>query len=215
MINIDTCSSSLDNPNSTILFDNSNKVVKVCKNRDKESPLDNAWITTYNDLAKNNEAFVKVFNTNGFDTFEMEKLNVLTTVRELFASVYNNPHQDIITKGLICDIIHAMQSTWIDMITYSKNLSDKMFFIHSDLALHNIVVTTDLKVKIIDPDSINLYNFENSTKFMRTYYLGQLDLMLKLQDVSYHNILQDAESKVKDAELKQKNAMKIRRALKL
>ena len=145
----------------------------------------------------------------------MEKLNVLTTVRELFASVYNNPHQDIITKGLICDIIHAMQSTWIDMITYSKNLSDEMFFIHSDLALHNIVVTTDLKVKIIDPDSINLYNFENSTKFMRTYYLGQLDLMLKLQDVSYHNILQDAESKVKDAELKQKNAMKIRRALKL
>jgi hypothetical protein len=90
-----------------------------------------------------------------------------------------------------------------------------LFFIHSDLALHNIVVTTDLKVKIIDPDSINLYNFENSTKFMRTYYLGQLDLMLKLQDVSYHNILQDAESKVKDAELKQKNAMKIRRALKL
>ena len=58
MINIDTCSSSLDNPNSTILFDNSNKVVKVCKNRDKESPLDNAWITTYNDLAKNNEALL-------------------------------------------------------------------------------------------------------------------------------------------------------------
>tara|TARA_Y100000022_G_C13196647_1_gene350676 strand:+ start:168 stop:728 length:561 start_codon:yes stop_codon:yes gene_type:complete len=174
----------IDRTNSKIIIKDSNTIVKTLKNPDKNKPLDDVWFEKYNYLQNNNEAFVKVYKTNGFDTIEMENLDILSTVDELFC-FNKNPKQENINKDLICDIVYAMQSTWNDMIKYSKTLSFDSFFLHGDVTLQNVVVTKDLKVKLIDVDSIAENDYKLSAKHIRKYYFSQLDLMGKIQDYYY------------------------------
>mgnify|MGYP001579941877 CR=1 FL=1 len=177
----------LDRSNSKIIIsenNESNTVIKTAKNPDKNSPLDSIWFEKYNHLQNNNEAFVKVYSTNGFDTFEMEKLDILLTVNDLFC-FNKNPKQEHITKDLICDIVYAMQSTWNDMMQFSKTLKEDLFFLHGDFTLSNIVVTKDFKVKLIDVNAIIENDYKLSAKHIRKYYFSQLELMGKIQDYYY------------------------------
>jgi len=192
-------------PHSTLYFDKSKpccnnagpkcdcRVIKVCKNRDQGQPLNSKWLDMYQTLADKNDSFVKVFQTNWFDTIEMEKLPILISVKDLIEKKDVRLYKKI-QKETILEIMIAMQSTWLDMLEYSKTLSDDEFVLHGDFGVGNIVITQDLKVKLIDPDSINIFNFYNDALYIRKYYWAQLQLMTALQDF-FHR--QEIESLLK------------------
>ena len=192
-------------PHSTMYFEKSKPccnhsgpdctctVIKVCKRRDKGQPLNKKWLDMYQSLADKNDYFVKVFQTNLYDTIEMEKLPILTSIRELIEKKDTRLYKKI-QKDTIIEIMIAMQSTWLDMLEYSRTLPDDQFVLHGDFGLGNIVITQDLKVKLIDPDSINIFNFYNDALYIRKYYWAQLQLMTALQDF-FHR--QEIESLLK------------------
>lgn len=133
------------------------------------------WFECYNSLYKNNDYLVKVIAIDeSKNIIIMEDLGEVTSVEYFFK---DGLLKQKIDKSLLCDIILALNKTWTLSIEYSKTLPDNKFFVHTDLHLDNIVITSDYKVKIIDPDAFAFVeNLENTEKF----YMSQIALMANL-----------------------------------
>jgi thiamine kinase-like enzyme len=162
-----------------------NSVTKTIKH--KPTGLDKHWFDLYTKVSNKNNSLVKVLELQDENTIIMERLNIIATAEELFEDPKIISVKPSVMKRLMCDITITMQSVWSDMLNFSKNLPDNLFFLHGDFTLHNIVITKGLNVKVVDPDACFLGDFYNSQKYVhiQKYNLTQLDLMIKIQNYYY------------------------------
>lgn len=166
-----------NNKKSLITYENG-----IVKKRNKTSivTLDNKWFKAYRKLSKNNEFLVKVYDVSN-NVVSMEYVEIIDSIENVFK---NYKLKKKLNKYIICDIIKAVNYTWMLSIDYSRHLPDNKYFINCDLSLSNIVLTKDLKVKIIDPES---FTFVENLEYAESYYMTQINLMYKIQKHFYSN----------------------------
>tara|TARA_B100000925_G_C21968926_1_gene456897 strand:+ start:115 stop:636 length:522 start_codon:yes stop_codon:yes gene_type:complete len=126
------------------------------------SPADYELYKKFSEL---NEYCVKVTDFVDSQTFTMEKLDIVDDVHHLLETPY---YKHFVDDELIFNIIHTWARVYADCISFSKqNLPPNQYFLHGDMTLENMVVTTDKKVKLLDPNA-----FKTHEKFLTTKYLG-------------------------------------------
>lgn len=137
--------------------------------------LTSYWLDCYNELSDKNPSLVKIYELDELRNFKMEKIDIIKTLEQVL-KIDSNHHY--LNKILISDIIVCLNTIWIDCINFSRTLSNNKFFIHDDLMLHNIVLTEDYQIKIIDPESFRIVdNLDHCEK----YYMSQINLMYNVQ----------------------------------
>jgi hypothetical protein len=151
-----------------------NVVIKTVRNIETQ-PISDQWLLHYKQLSKTNPALVKVFELIDHETYTMERLDIIDTIENVLKL---EQYYYLINKTVICDIITTVNDAWSQSIQASKNLKDNIFFVNCDLSLSIMVLTTDSKVKIIDPES---YVFVNNLEYTEKYYMAQINLMSNLQ----------------------------------
>ena len=149
-------------------------VIKKVRNI-KWQEISEQWILHYKQLSDINPALVKVFELVDHETYTMERLDIVDSIENILK---RKEYYHLINKNVICDIITAVNDSWSQAIEASKKLEDNKFFVNCDLQLANMVLTTDGKVRIIDPES---YVFVNNLEYTEKYYMAQINLMSNLQ----------------------------------
>lgn len=214
MLDKNTATSIYTHPNSLLLFDKERpcckktslecvcRVTKISTNRDKNTPLDKHWLEQYQAITKNNQYFVKVYATNGFNTIEMEKLDIVCDVRTLLDAKNRTRYKHFLTKELFLDIMIAMQVTWLRLMQFSRWDNEdahekREFVLHGDYHLGNLVITRDRKVKLIDPDSVGGFNLYDNMAYVRKYYVSQMELMNGFQDFYFAKELENIKKSKK------------------
>jgi len=189
MIEIDNTISPLYFPNSTLYYTkDENRIVKVCKNRPKACPLSASWLRQYQMITNDNDYFVKVYATNNHNTIEMEKLDIVCDVKHLLEYKNRRLYKDLLNKQIFLDIMIAMQSTWLSMFqtsVFDNDNDDDRYVLHGDYTLANLVITKDRKVKLVDPDSVGWFDLSESMRYVRKFYMSQMELMNSFQDFYY------------------------------
>ena len=83
--------------------------------------------------------------------YTMEKLDILCTIQEglLFPKKYN------LNKDVILTIPAMYNQIFVDCLNFSRlhYTKEKAFYMHRDLHLKNVVITTDYKIMVIDVDA--------------------------------------------------------------
>ena len=134
-----------------------------------------AWFDYYTKLSNENKYLVKVLDINSDkNIIIMENLGEVLEVEQCLKDHVLRPR---ITKEIVCDVILALNTSWSQSIEFSKTLPDNNFFVHTDLSLDNIVMTTDNKIKVIDPDS---YVIVDKLQYTEKFYMSQISLMANL-----------------------------------
>lgn len=177
----------VENKKSKIQINDQN-VVKTLKVKSVTEPK--KWIKHYHNLCKNNRFLVEVYDIDSEGkTITMEKLKILTTV-EIFLKDEDFFH--LVNKNILCDILYAVNFSWAQCMEYSKTLQEDLYILNTDVSLHNMVITEDKSVKILDPESYDiLYTVPNycwAFDFSEKYYMTQINLMSKIQKFNYVQI---------------------------
>ncbi len=125
------------------------------------------WYDSYKVLQENNNYLVKVYNVSADGlNIEMEHLDILCNLEDLLEKEEN---EHLITKDLICNIMAACSQTMLTDMEYAQTLPEDLFFIHGDFTLSNMVLTRDMQVKVIDPDSYGYcHEMSESSKYFQT-----------------------------------------------
>lgn len=163
-----------ESKNSIIEIDTTDNIVyKTLKHKD----LSSKWFEDYKKLCEKNDFLVKVYNLVSSRTYTMEYLPIYDTLEHCIKdpSYYVN-----LDKLFIIDIIETFHEAFLVGIRLSKTTNDNLYFLHSDLKLANIIVTTDKQIKVIDPDS---YFWHTEIDHVEKYYMNQINLMFCLQRV--------------------------------
>lgn len=136
----------------------------------KHAIVNDEWLFHYQNLSRIDNNLVKVFSATT-NSISMERLDVCSTLEEfLKTETYN--------KSFIFDIYKVINSSWIYCLEYSKTLESSTYFLNCDFKLDNIVVTSDRKLKIIDPDS---YCIVTNMKHTEKYAMCHTHLLFLLQ----------------------------------
>ncbi len=141
----------------------------------------------YQELCKTNRFLVKVSTVDDDgSTIRMEKLDLIATVEDLLKD-HNYFH--LVNKNVLCDILYAINYSWAQSMEYSKCIREDQYFINTDVSLHNMVITKDKSIKILDPESYELIdtipNESWAFDFAEKYYMTQINLMSKIQKFNY------------------------------
>ena len=157
----------------TILQQHSNgRVLKTLKEKNDHTALGPEWFDHYKSLQVENEHLVKVFEMVDDFNIIMEQLDILCPLNDIFK---DKQYNYLITRTFFCDIFEIVNLSWIQALKYSNSLPDeKTIFVHNDFSLHNIVLTRDLDIKIIDPDS---YRMIIRLEYADDYFITQMRLM--------------------------------------
>lgn len=108
----------------------------------------------YNQFAAQHDYCVKVINYKNRHEFEMEHLDILTSVGNLLEKP---EHKDLCTPSMIADVLRIYSRIYADCLEFSKqHLFNRGYFMHKDLHVGNVVITTQHEVKLIDPDSFEI-----------------------------------------------------------
>jgi len=152
--------------------------VKTVNNR--VPVLNEQWLNNYNKMCTKNPYLVKIYDID-FDKriITMENLGKVIPVERL---IKDNNYTHLMNKQRICDIQSALNLTWLQGIEISRTLPKEQYFLHTDLDLHNIIMTEDEKIVVIDPDSFNIVN---KLKYSDKYYMAQINLMTLLLNYYY------------------------------
>ena len=172
----------------SIIKINTNNVVKILKDKSVRRPKQ--WLMHYQELCKSNKFLVKVFDVDDAgDTVSMEKIDFLTTIEVLLK---DHHYFHLVNKNILCDILYAINYSWAQSMEYSKYIREDQYFINTDVSLHNMVITKDKGIKILDPESYDLIdtipNESWAFDFTEKYYMTQINLMGKIQKFNYVQI---------------------------
>ena len=125
------------------------------------------WFEAYTAISAKNKHLVKVYSAaeDGL-SLEMEHLDILCTLDKLF---HDDGNYYVVTKDLIRKIMICVSQTMITDVEYAQELKNDQYFVHNDLTMDNIVVTKDLEIKIIDPDSyVFCWDMSEQSKYYET-----------------------------------------------
>jgi hypothetical protein len=125
------------------------------------------WYDSYKVLQETNNYLVKVYNisADGLNV-EMEYLDIICNIEDLLEK---EEYEHLITKEVICNIMSAAGQTMLTDMEYAQTLPEDLFFIHGDFTLSNIVLTKDMQIKVIDPDSYGYcHDMSESSKYFQT-----------------------------------------------
>lgn len=164
------------------IFVKKNKVYKTLRNGKVYGP---DWLKAYRKIYERNKNLVKVYDVLEEGTMIlMERLDIICTLDQLFSK--DSKHKNLITKDLICEIISVISRSWAIDFEYSKTLTGHEYFIHNDLTLSNLVLTSDYQIKFIDPDSyVFTFELDGGYTFIQTH----IALMHRIQ--RYYNNIKD------------------------
>ena len=125
------------------------------------------WYDSYKVLQGSNNYLVKVHSVSDDGlALEMEYLDILCNLEDLFEK---EEYEHLFTKDIICEIMAAVSQTMLSDMEYAQTLGDDLFFIHGDFTLSNMVLTKDMQVKVIDPDSYGFcHGMSESSKYFQT-----------------------------------------------
>ena len=174
-----------------------NTAIKTMKG-DFPIGLTTEWLDCYRAVRASCPYLVEVYEVDQYNRrIVMENLGATQKIGTILK---NEESQDIFTKKLICDLIIAVTDTWTRSIEFSQTLSDTVsnitefgaikipfesrYFVYCDFSLFNVVLTTDQKIRVIDPDS---FSFVNKLMVPHTekYFLTQMELMYHLTKLRY------------------------------
>ncbi len=145
------------------------------------------WLMHYHELCRANRFLVEVFGIDDVgSTIRMEKLDFIATVEDLLK---DPDYFHLVNKNILCDILYAINYSWAQSMEYSKCIREDQYFINTDVSLHNMVITKDKSIKILDPESYELIdtipNESWAFDFTEKYYMTQINLMGKIQKFNY------------------------------
>jgi len=151
--------------------------------------LNNNWLEFYKCLSDENPDLLQIYEVIDQKTYRMEKIEVIDNIERILKEPEYYPY---LSKNIISEVIRVINESWVQAIKYSNTFPEQhKYFINTDLTLDNIVLTTDYKVRLIDPES---YNFVNNLDYTEKYYLTQVNLMYKLQKYFFTVIDRNAMS---------------------
>ena len=108
----------------------------------------------YNQFAAQHDYCVKVLDYKSRYEFEMEHLDIHTTVGNLLEKP---EYADLVTPELLADVLRIYSRIYVDCLEFSKQfLYNRGYFMHKDLHVGNIVLTKQKEIKLIDPDSFEI-----------------------------------------------------------
>ena len=91
------------------------------------------------------------------ESFIMEKVNVLSTVRDFIDDKFIN--QELTSEDLYLEIIYQVLSVMTDIAKFNKeHMGAGTYWINEDLHLGQFVITKDKKVMLLDPESFMVSN---------------------------------------------------------
>jgi len=130
--------------------------------------LRTAWPKYHYDLFKifahDKKYLPKVYSYVCDIEYTMEKLDILCTVQEGLI----DPKKYKLNRDIILSIPAMYNQIFVDCLNFTRlHVEDKLFFMHRDLHLSNVVITKDHKIMLIDVDA-----FEKTYKMVPWKYLN-------------------------------------------
>jgi len=131
---------------------------------------------------------VQVHSVDSLGTqLEMERVHYITTIELLFK---DDRLWHLVNKSVLCDIIYTVNFSWAQSMQYSKtHLEQDWYIMNTDVSLQNIVLTEELEIKILDPESYELLETTPGERwafdYSEKYYMTQINLMSKIQKFNY------------------------------
>jgi hypothetical protein len=122
-------------------------VVKTLKTRF----LEPKWFEYYNQLQKEYDFLVKVYDVQDEKTIIMERLD---EENSLDIMMKNRRNLEKLTKADLVCMIDSFNKAFMCGLEFSKKIPD--YFYHTDLHLYNIIQTKTKEFKVIDPDSFQI-----------------------------------------------------------
>jgi len=153
----------------------------VTKKLSKPKPwLTPTWLEYYKDLSDANPDLIKVYEIIDQQTYRMERIDIINNLEVILKEP---EYYTILNKQIISEVIRVINESWVQAIKYSNRFPElHKYYVNTDLTLDNLVLTTDYKVRVVDPES---YNFVDNLDYTEKYYLNQVNLMYKLQKYFY------------------------------
>ena len=173
-----------ESPSSLLQLDEDKQIVYKTIKGDKDRTLSPGWLAGYTDISNMADNHVKVLDQVDDYTFVMEYIpNILDNLE----SVLKKPsYYPMLDKQFIIRATLAFCQANNVGLEYSAKFDDNMYFLHTDLKLANMLVTTDMKIIIIDPDS---YRWIPNLDWMEKYSMNQVNLQFCLQRYfNYKNV---------------------------
>jgi len=120
------------------------------------------WLKTYSKFVNESSdptRYVKVKEVKDVtvdgvkrQSFIMEKVNVLSTVRDFIDIKFIN--QELISEDVYLEIIYQVLAVMTDIAKFNKeHMRGGNYWINEDLHLGQFVITKDKKVMLLDPES--------------------------------------------------------------
>jgi serine/threonine protein kinase len=170
-----------ESPSSLLELDEDKQIVYKTLKGDKDRTLSPGWFTSYRTIAKIATNHVRVLNQVDNYTFAMKYIpNILDNLENVLKNPYYYPW---LNKQFIIRATLAFCQANNVGLEYSAKFDNNMYFLHTDLKLANMLVTTDMKIILIDPDS---YRWVPNLDWMEKYSMNQVNLQFCLQRYFNH-----------------------------
>lgn len=154
-------------------------VVKEIK--DSYESVGGNWLQHYQAIATKNPAMINVYRVISSHKFEMEHIDIQDNVENMFKNLKKYPCFD---KNMLIDIVTIINKCWIDSLEYSRSLPGDDYFMNCDVSLSNMVITTDNKIRVLDPEG---FAYITRLDYTEKYYMTQINLMYNIQ--KYYSIV--------------------------
>jgi serine/threonine protein kinase len=170
------------------IYESKNSVIELDVKKEivyktlKYKEVTHKWLNDYKKLSNNKKMYVEVYDIIDNNTFSMEYVKEMDTLEHV---IKQPKYWNLLNKNFIIDAIEIYNLAFIDSIKLSKDTDNNLYFINDDLKLGNILVTKDMNIKVVDPES---YSWVPNLQWTEKYYMNQINLMFCLQRYFYENV---------------------------
>ena len=164
--------------NSIVEYDGNGTIYKTLK----QNLVSEDWLHYYNQVRNNNPRYVEVYEVIDNKTITMEYVDELDTLEHVLKEPEHWPRID---KQFIIEAVESFHQAFTDGLRVSKQHSNDMYFLHTDLKIANLIVDKNMRVRIIDPDS---YTWVPNMQWTEKYYMNQINMMCCLQRYFYEYV---------------------------
>lgn len=161
------------NGNNATLYRNKSHVVKELK----KAEITFNWTELYKEFSKDKPYYIQVNEYITPTQYSIEYIDVLCDTEKFLEKKKFNP-----SKEKVLEILQTYFQIYTDCLEFSKTLEQGQYWMHTDLHLHNLIITKDHQIKLVDADAFMIVD----TPIPFKYVGGVSELFLLAQDRFNH-----------------------------